>query len=330
MTGAFAKPVKFSFIAAAMALTIGAGVSDARADCGKVSITEMDWASASVVTNVAKFIMEQGYGCKVAVVPSSTVPAATSLAENGKPDIVTEMWVNSSPVYQKLEAQGKVQTVANVLSDGGVESWWIPKYLADKHPQLKTIEGILANPKLVGGRFHNCPDGWGCRKTNDNLKVAFDLEGHGLEVFNHGSGETLSGSVAAAFADKKPWFGYYWAPTSLLGKYEMVSVDLGPHRADIHKCNAKSVCATPGKSSYPSARVVTGVTASFAKREPDVVKMLSKLTFTNQQMGSILAWKEGKNASSEEAAVKFLTSHKDVWSGWLNDGAKSKLARLLK
>lgn len=330
MNRAIAKPVKFSFLAAAMALTFGAGVSEARADCGEVSITEMNWASASVVTNVAKFLMEQGYGCKVAVIPSDTVPAATSLAENGEPDIVTEMWINSAPVYQKLEAEGKVQTIANVLSDGGAEHWWIPKYLADKHPQLKTIEGVLANPKLVGGRFHNCPSGWGCRVINDNLKVAFDLEGRGLEVFNHGSGETLSGSVAAAYADKKPWFGYYWAPTSLLGKYEMVPVDLGPYKASVHKCNAKPDCATPGKSSYPSAPVVTGVTAKFAKREPDVVNMLSKLTFTNQQMGSILAWKEENNASAEEAAVKFLTSYKDIWKSWLNDDARSKLAGLLK
>jgi hypothetical protein len=38
--------------------------------------------------------MENGYGCKVTVVPSSTIPAVTSIAETGKPDIATELWVN--------------------------------------------------------------------------------------------------------------------------------------------------------------------------------------------------------------------------------------------
>ena len=140
-----------SVISAFMMISVGS--TTANAACGKVSITEMNWASASVVTNVAKFLMEQGYGCKVTAVPSDTVPAATSLAEKGEPDIATEMWVNSAPVYQKLEAEGKVKTVGNVLSDGGAEHWLIPKYLAEKHPELKTIEGVLANPKLVGGRF---------------------------------------------------------------------------------------------------------------------------------------------------------------------------------
>ena len=57
-----------------------------------------------------------------------------------------------------------------------------------KHPELKTIDGILANPDKVGGRFHNCPVGWGCRIVNDNLKVVQKLEANGVEVFDHGSG----------------------------------------------------------------------------------------------------------------------------------------------
>jgi glycine betaine/proline transport system substrate-binding protein len=326
----FSNSIKLSALALGVSLAIGAGTTDARANCGEVSITEMNWASAAVVTNVAKFIMEQGYGCKVTAVPSDTVPAATSLAENGEPDIATEMWINSAPVYQKLEKQGKVKTISNVLSDGGAEHWLIPKYLADEHPVLKTIDGVLANPKLVGARFHNCPEGWGCRIVNDSLKQAFDLEGQGIEVFNHGSGDTLAASIAAAYSDKKPWFGYYWAPTALLGKYEMIPVDLGPYNEEIHKCNRDTECSKVGRSSYPSARVVTGITSDFAKREPKVVAMLSKLSFTNQQMGAVLAWKDDNNASNEEAVVHFLTNYKNVWANWLDDGAKVKLAKLLK
>jgi glycine betaine/proline transport system substrate-binding protein len=48
----------------------------------------------------------------------------------------------------------------------------------------------------------------------------------GLERFQHGSGETLQTSIAAAYADKAPWFGYYWAPTAVLGKYPMVRVEV--------------------------------------------------------------------------------------------------------
>ncbi len=302
----------------------------AMADCGEVSITEMNWASSAVVTQVSKFLMEQGYGCEVTVVPSDTVPAMVSVAENNEPDIVTEVWVNSAPQYLELEKEGKVKTAGKVLSDGGAEGWWIPKYLADEHPELTKIEGILANPELVGGRFHNCPDGWGCRIANDNLKVAYDFEGAGLEVFNHGSGETLATSVASAYEDKAPWFGYYWAPTPLLGKYEMVKVDVGPYVEEAHACNAKADCADPQKSDFPAAPVLTGVTSDFAERSPEVYELMTNVSFPNDVMSSVLAWQEENNASAEEAAVYFLTNNKDAWSGWLNDEAREKLAAILK
>ncbi|MDG1008683.1 MAG: glycine betaine ABC transporter substrate-binding protein, partial [Amylibacter sp.] len=89
--------MKKMFTAAAVAATMSFGATTAYADCGEVSITEMDWASSAVVTAVATFLMEQGYGCTVQKVPSSTVPALTSLAETGEPDILTEVWANSTP-----------------------------------------------------------------------------------------------------------------------------------------------------------------------------------------------------------------------------------------
>ncbi|MCU9847575.1 ABC transporter substrate-binding protein [Defluviimonas sp. WL0024] len=318
--------LKAAIAGGALALSAQAAL----AECGEVSITEMNWASAAVVTSVSKFLMENGYGCTVTVVPSSTLPAVTSIAETGEPDIATELWINTAPAYPELESAGKVKTLGDVLSDGGVEAFWIPQYLADEHPELTTMEGILANPALVGGKFHNCPEGWGCRVTNDNIVKAWDFEGSGLEVFNHGSGETLAAAIASAYENKEPWFGYYWAPTSVLGKYPMAMVNIGEFDADTHACNASADCATPGKSPYPSARVVTAVTTTFADSNPEVAEMMSKVTFTNEQMNEVLAWQEDNKASADEATAHFLTTYKDVWGAWLNDDARGKLAALLE
>lgn len=300
------------------------------AECGDVSITEMDWASSQFITEVAKFLMEQGYGCNVTKVPSATVTAAASLAENGKPDIATEMWTNSSPVYGKLEKEGKVMSVAKVFSDGGEEAWWIPEYLAKSNPELTTIEGILANPAAVGGRFHNCPDGWGCRVANDTYIKAYGFAESGMEVFNHGSGETLATSIGEAYSNKKPWFGYYWGPTAILGKYKMVKVDVGPVNLEAHKCAQEKVCDNPQKSAYPASRVVTAVTKEFANANPEITELMSKMSFSNLQLNSVLAWKEDNKASAEETAVTFIQGNSDVWSKWLNSAAKEKLAALIK
>lgn len=320
-----------ALIALGATATTAVTPTTAKAECGEVTISQMDWASGLVVTAVSKFLMEQGYGCKVTTVPTATVPAITSVAETGKPDIVTELWVNSVQVpYQKLTDEGKIVTLGDVLSDGGVESWLIPTYVAEAHPELKTIEDIKANPGLVGGKFHNCPVGWACRKINDNLIKAHGLRDvEGLEIFDHGSGETLATAIAAAYADKAPWFGYYWAPTAILGKYPMATVDIGEYNADIHKCNTEDTCATPGKSAYPAGKVITISTTAFQQANPDVAELMSNVAFSNKEMGEVLAWQTDNKASPDEAAVYFLTNYKDTWGGWLNEAATKKLGALL-
>jgi len=254
------KSMKKLYAGALLTAGLAGGASTVHAsECGEVSITEMDWASSQVVTAVASFIMTQGYGCDVQKVPSSTVPALTSLAETGEPDILTEVWTNSTPAYVGLLEEGKLVEIAEVLSDGGVEGWWIPEYLAEANPSLTTIEGILADPAAVGGKFHDCPSGWACDIINNNNLKALRVEDFGLERFQHGSGETLQTSIAAAYADKAPWFGYYWAPTAVLGKYPMVQVKIGEVDKEAHACNGTVDCVDPKVSPYPASRVVTAV-----------------------------------------------------------------------
>ncbi len=306
------------------------GASAASADCGEVSITEMDWASSAVVTYVAKFLLEQGYGCSVTAVPTTTVPAMTSLAETGEPDILTELWTSYTEVYEDLRAEGKIVELSKVLSDGGVEAWWVPAYLVEEHPELATLEGIMANPALVGGRFHDCPSGWGCDVTNFNNFKAAGLGDAGVERFQHGSGETLATSIAAAYEAKEPWFGYYWAPTSVLGKYPMVQIELPAYDAVKHTCNGLEDCATPALSAYPVSNVVTAATPEFVENEPEAAELMKNLTFTNAQMGEVLAWQESNQASYEEAAVYFLTNYQDVWTAWINDAARERLSAIIK
>lgn len=318
--------------AAATASAMVISANAAQAECGDITMTEMNWASSQVVTGIAKFILEQGYGCSINMVPSSTVPSLASVAETGEPDIVTELWTNGSPVYDDMAAEGVITPLTDVLSDGGVEGWWVPAYLVEKHPEVGTLEGILANPELVGGRFHQCPEGWGCQRANFAKTIAFGVADSEIEIFQHGSGETLASSIAAAFENEEPWFGYYWAPTAILGRFPMVMIDLGEIDLEVHNCDSDPECADrgKGKSAFPPSPVKTVVTASFAEDHPEEAAFMANLSFTNEAMNSLLAWKEENNATTEETAVYFLQNNSDEWAGWLNDDARSKLAPLIK
>ncbi|MFC2967422.1 ABC transporter substrate-binding protein [Acidimangrovimonas pyrenivorans] len=299
------------------------------AECGNVSIAQMNWAAAEVTTNIAKFLLEQGYGCKVSLVKSDTVPAITSVAENGRPDVVTNLWLNSAgDAYKKLEKSGKIERVNQILTPGGVEGWWIPTYLAKEHPELKTIKGVMAHPEWVGGRFNNCPDGWGCRIVNDNLIKALDLGTSGIKVFDHGSGQTLASSLGAAYTDKKPWFGYYWGPTVVMGKYDMTRVKLGDYDKAAFAELQNKATATPQVSDFPAAPILTAVTAKFAKTHPAETAFFSKMSFKTSTMSKLLAWQDKNKANGQQTAVHFITSYPDVWKGWLSPAAQKKLAKL--
>ncbi len=323
--------MKHIIFGAALAALAAPTAALAQEQCGEVTITQMNWDSAAIVTAVSKFLMEQGYGCDVTAVPSDTTPSMASLAENNEPDIVTELWVNSAgEAYTKLEAEGKIETLGSVLDPGGVEGWWLPTYLVEAHPELATIEGVMANPELVGGMFNNCPDGWGCRLVNDNLIRAFNLEDSGIEVFNHGSGETLATSMAAAYQNEEPWFGYYWGPTTPLGMFDMTSIDLGDYDEEVHQANQNADAPDPKPSAFPAAPVLTVVTKDFMESHPDIAELMSNVTFKTDTMSQLLAWKEDNNASNEEAAVYFLKNNPDEWSGWINDAATENLSALLQ
>ena len=74
-------------LSAAIILAGMAGASNAAAACGKVTIADMNWNSATVIANVDKFILEQGFGCEAELVPGDTMPTGTSMTEKGEPDI---------------------------------------------------------------------------------------------------------------------------------------------------------------------------------------------------------------------------------------------------
>jgi len=312
-------------------IAVGMIASTAHAEeCGEVSLMKADWGSAQIVTAVSKFLMEEGYGCEVNTVPLSTNPALVSVSETGEPDILTEIWTNGAPAYKGLLESGAIIQVTEVLSDGGVEGFFVPNYLLEKHPELATIEGIAANPELVGNRFHNCPEGWTCLNVSTNLLKAGGLIDAGIDNFVHGSGETLAASIAAAHENKEPWFGFYWAPTSVLGKYPMTLVEMAPHDPEKHTCNITADCATPSMSAFPRSVVVTVLSKEFMAKNSEISNLMTNLSFTNSQMGETLAWVEDNNASYDEGAVYFLTTYKDVWGSWLNEAARENLSSLLQ
>jgi len=327
-----------------MRLVIGLAVAAAAcaatpafAACGKVSIGEMNWSSARVIANIEKFVLQVGYGCKIEMIKTTTVPGVTSQVEKGTPDVISETWINSiRSVFTKGVKEGRVVKAGDVLSDGGLEAWFIPKYLADKHPEIKTVEDLKRNWKLFAdpenpgkGRFHNCPAGWGCRLVNDNMFKAYGM-GDTFVNFDPGSGDGLKGSIAKAYEQKQAWVGYYWAPTAILGRYKMVQLKLNPSDPVGHACNTKKDCSKPHAGSYPPSRVLSTTTKAFSVSHPAEFAFIAKVSIPNATMNAILAWGEKNQGKGAEMAGYFMQTQKSLWRKWMPADVAKKVEAALK
>lgn len=331
--------MKYLLAAAGLAVGLTTMASTASADCGRVTIADMNWASAELAAYVDKFILENGYGCDVELVPGDTMPTTTSMSEKAEPDVAPEIWMNSvRQVINKAVDEDRLAKAAEILSDGGEEGWWIPKYMVDAHPELTTLEAVLKHPELFPnpedesrGALHNCPSGWNCQIITDNLYRAFGVDKAGFDLIDTGSAAGLDGSIAKAYERKEGWFGYYWAPTAILGKYEMVKLDLGVgHDAkEWDRCTGQANCTDPKPNNWTKSVVQTITSADFATKSPEAFAYVSKRAWPNSVVNSLLAYMDQQQAGGEDGAEEFLKNHEDIWSEWVPADVAKKVKAAL-
>ena len=192
-------------------------------DC-KFQMADMNWPSATLIANVDKFILEEGYGCTVELVPGATTATFITMNEKGKPHVAPELWTNAIAglLHKALEEERLFSAIKGPITELG-EGWWVTPETLERHPEFKTVLDILERPDLFPakedkskGAFIGCPAGWGCQLANQSLFIAFEMEKKGWMLIDHGSQAGLDGSMSKAAERGDNWFGYYWAPTSLI------------------------------------------------------------------------------------------------------------------
>lgn len=309
------------------------------AECGTVSIAEMKWPSAGIAAHVDRMVLEAGYGCSVTLVSGDTIPTFASMNEKGTPDLAPELWANA--VRGQLDraiSEGRLLQMAPILSDGGIEGWWIPKFIADEHRNIRTVEDALKHPELFPapgnpekGAVHTCPPDWSCRAATDNLFHALNGTAAGFDLISPATPAEFDNSIVHAFEAKTGWLGYYWAPTALLGKYEMVklSFGVGHDRTEWERCTAIPDCPDPKVNSYPISDVFTVVTKRFSQKAAVTMDYMKVRKWDNATIGKVMAWMDENGATTEEAARHFFETYPDLWRTWVTPDVAARIKAAL-
>jgi glycine betaine/proline transport system substrate-binding protein len=330
----FVKGLAAAGVAAAMS-------QGAVAACGEVTIAEMNWASAEFMANVDKIILEAGYGCTVELIPGATLTTFASMDTKGVPDVAPELWTQAVevPLHAAL-ASGSLHSVNPKPISGAGEGWVVPSYTLTNHPELKTVLDIIEHPELFPynedpskGAFVGCPAGWGCQQVNANLFRAFDMEAKGWVLVDPGSAAGLDGAMAKAVDRGDDYFGYYWSPTAMMGKYNMQMVDFGVPFVEMDhwtNCLTQANCIEPQQSAWSASEINTIVTDSFINNnDPKAVAYFGKRVFPAAEMGAMLVYMGDNQAGGEDAAIEFLLNYESLWTQWVGVQAANLIKKSL-
>jgi glycine betaine/proline transport system substrate-binding protein len=323
----------------ALGLSVSVFASAAQAqECGDITMAEMNWASAELMANVDKLILEAGYGCSVELIPGATETTFASMNEKAQPDVAPELWANAIRTQlDAAEAEGRMHVLNTGPITGLGEGWWVTAKFREDHPDLDTVEKLLEHPELFPyqedeslGAFMGCPAGWGCQLVNANLFRAFDMEAKGWTLVDPGSAAGLDGSIAKATERDEPWFGYYWSPTSVIGKYNLQMLPFevefaGRDNWDNCIALAEQDCLDPQPSAWTKSEVFSVVTDEFMTKGGAAAEYFEKRTFPGDTMNEMLVYMSDNQATGEDAAYHFLEAYEDVWSGWVSADVVEKV-----
>ncbi len=324
-------------------LTVVFFASNANAACKDVKIATMTWASAQLMAQVDKLVLEKGFGCNVEIIQADTVPAFTGMNEKGSPDLVPELWANSfiQPLDKAIK-EGRLHRVNEGPITGLGEGWWVTPAFRKKHPEIKTVQDLLKRPDLFPhpedkskGAFVTCPAGWACQLTNANLFRAFEMEKKGWKMIDPGSAAGLDGTISKAAERGQNWVGYYWAPTAIIGKYKLVKLDWGVPfggKDNWDNCivKAEKDCANPKPTAWITPAVNTVITDKFKKNaDSNAIKYLQKRTYPGDVMNGMLVYMGENQAEGSDAAIEFIKKYETVWKTWVPSDVATKIKKSL-
>ena len=318
--------------------------TSANAAC-KARLGDFDWSSANIHTAISAFILEKGYGCNVIVTKGSTTPIMAAHYD-GQLDVITEVWYdNIIANYEPYVANGTIKNIG-VNTPDSQQAFYVDKTTADKY-NLKSVED-MKDPKIAAlfkdpenpskGRMTSCISGWTCYTVNLVKQKEYGLDAF-YTNFDPGSGGALDAAIAGAFAKKKPIFTYYWAPTGLMGKVDLVRLkepkfskkcwdDMSAVVEDI-KANGPDAYKASCACEYRDMALTKSVLTEWAKAHPEETKFLKKYTVPTATVNKMLAFYEDESDGDMDLTAREFLKTESMWKNWVPADVAKKVSAAL-
>ncbi|GAA1095441.1 MULTISPECIES: ABC transporter substrate-binding protein [Streptomyces violaceusniger group] len=280
-----------------------------------VTLSVQSWVGAQSNVAVAQYLLEHELGYRVDTVQVDEIPAWDALSQ-GRVDAILEDWGHPE------QEQRYVKDKKLIVSGGGLGvtghiGWWVPKYFAEKHPDVLNWKNLNKYAKTFktaeSGGKGQLLDGSPSYVTNDkalvkNLKLNYQI------VFSGSEAAQITQIKQFAKA-KKPFLSYWYEPQWLFNQVPMEEVKL-PKYTD--KC-AEEGTKDPESvdCAYPTTPLQKYLNADFAKGGGKAAAFLKKFHWSKKDQNEVSELIASKGMSAQEAAKQWVEEHPDVWKKWL-------------
>lgn len=288
----------------------------------KLVFADASWDSIRLHNVIAAYILENGYGYEVEMIPGSS-PNLIAGQVAGDVNVFIENWPDNFQNYQPAVDEGSI-VVVGLNFDDNAQGFYVPRYLIEGDeargikalaPDLKTVEDLKKYADLFPdeedpGRsaIINAPPTWGISEVMEKKFENYNFSEQ-FNLISSGSDSGLSASLSSAYEKGQPWVGYYWTPTWVSGKYDIVLLEETPYSDELwndgFNCQIKAVDCT-----------ITVDKATF-ENHPEAVEFLSKYKTSSALVSEMLAYMMNEDASIDETAEWFLKEKQDLWKDWV-------------
>jgi len=302
----------------AVAVVVTSTAAFAR-ESGKPTIVlaNNSWEGSTANNVVAQYVIQKNLGYNVNLLTIDEIPAWPAMVQ-GKVSAVMEVWGHSPLYAQYVKGNHKVVD-AGLEGPSGNIGWYVPTYLMQQHPELKTWKGVQKDWKLFvtpqsspQGQFL---DGAPSYVTNDaallkNLKI-------NMKVVFAGTEAAQLTEIESDYKAKKPVIFYWYTPQYQNAIYKFSQVALPPWTPACAKLKPADInCA------YPPYHLYKVMAATLAKQAPDVANFIRRFNWTADDQNSVAYNLAVKHMSNSAAAAAFVNSHQALVKSWLSGSTK--------
>ena len=301
--------------------TSGAGGSGTKTFSGSITLAVNPWDGSAANAAVAKIVLEkQGMKVNLKDIDENAVWAAL---DSDTIDANLEVW----PSGHAKDIETYITTKKSVIDGGligptGHIGWFIPKFVADEHPEYKTWEGLKT--AAAAKYFATAETGdKGQFLLGDPSYVSYDADiiknlNLPFKVVTGGGEAALITGIDTAFKDHKPLLFYFYTPQWANAKYDLVSVKL----PDVTPaCTASA--AGQGKDGkyacdYPTDHLMKAISAKLQSKNANAFSFLEKMKWSDNDQNTVTKYKNEDGMTIEAAAQKGVDANPTVWKAWLS------------